>query len=213
MPNTLFFPRLYTNTPFLILGEKAREQKDRAQRDAQNQQFAGLAYRIPSPDDIPSDGGELSGLPWGSFDMRHVMTRGHHAAASSPRVTGTGTGSDSRRRRRESLGRATATAAASVVYDGGYLNPYYGTATVMSPGSYYRGAMGSGSGGSISGSVTGSGGSGGGSGGGGGSGDDQYYQGSSTGASVGDDGSPYYYDYDYDYDFDRSSGQGGGALM
>lgn len=65
------------------LGEKAREQKDRAQRDAQNQQYAGAAYHIPDPEDFTlDDGGDLSGLPWGGLNMRHVVARGHASGST-----------------------------------------------------------------------------------------------------------------------------------
>ena len=63
-------------------GEKAREQKDRAQRDAQNQQYAGSAYQVPAADDISFDDADLSGLPWGGLNMRHVVARGHASASS-----------------------------------------------------------------------------------------------------------------------------------
>ncbi|KAL2152489.1 hypothetical protein VTH82DRAFT_5673 [Thermothelomyces myriococcoides] len=64
--------------------EKAREQRDRAARDAQNQQFAGSIYHIPDPDDFSlDDGGDLSGLPWGGLNMRHVVARGHASASAS----------------------------------------------------------------------------------------------------------------------------------
>ncbi|KAK4127568.1 hypothetical protein N657DRAFT_678157 [Parathielavia appendiculata] len=63
--------------------EKAREQKDRAARDAQNQQYAGSAYQIPDPEDFAlDDGGNLSGLPWGGISMRHVVARGHSSASA-----------------------------------------------------------------------------------------------------------------------------------
>ncbi|KAK4458875.1 hypothetical protein QBC42DRAFT_313336 [Cladorrhinum samala] len=69
--------------------EKARELRDRQQREAQNQQFAGSSYAIPSADDLLSadsaQDDSLSGLPWGGINMRHVVARGHHhhAAAAS----------------------------------------------------------------------------------------------------------------------------------
>jgi hypothetical protein len=71
-------------TPFGVPGEKAREQKDRAQREAQNQQLAGSAYHIPDPDDfsLADDSGDLSGLPWGGISMRHVVSRGHASASA-----------------------------------------------------------------------------------------------------------------------------------
>ncbi|KAK4164912.1 hypothetical protein QBC43DRAFT_352624 [Cladorrhinum sp. PSN259] len=64
--------------------EKAREQRDRAQRDAQNQQYAGSSYHIAGPDELAfDDGGDLSGLPWGGLNMRHVVARGHASASAS----------------------------------------------------------------------------------------------------------------------------------
>ncbi|KAL2162694.1 hypothetical protein VTH06DRAFT_6530 [Thermothelomyces fergusii] len=64
--------------------EKAREQRDRAARDAQNQQLAGSVYHIPDPEDFSlDDGGDLSGLPWGGINMRHVVARGHASASAS----------------------------------------------------------------------------------------------------------------------------------
>ncbi|KAK4044747.1 hypothetical protein C8A01DRAFT_42369 [Parachaetomium inaequale] len=62
--------------------EKAREQKDRAARDAQNQQYAGSAYTIPDPEDFTLDDSDLSGLPWGGLNMRHVVARGHASAST-----------------------------------------------------------------------------------------------------------------------------------
>ncbi|KAI0471994.1 hypothetical protein GGR56DRAFT_101504 [Xylariaceae sp. FL0804] len=55
--------------------EKAKEQK----RDSRNRDNAGSSYRVPdaaalAPEDEQS---ELSGLPWGSINMRHVVARGH----------------------------------------------------------------------------------------------------------------------------------------
>ncbi|KAK4230357.1 hypothetical protein QBC38DRAFT_40330 [Podospora fimiseda] len=64
--------------------EKAREQRDRAQRDVQNQQHAGSSYHIAGPDELQlDDGGDLSGLPWGGLNMRHVVARGHASASAS----------------------------------------------------------------------------------------------------------------------------------
>lgn len=55
--------------------EKARESKERADRDAQNQQHAGNSYRIPSGGDLRDHPEGLSGVPWGSLDFSHVYTR------------------------------------------------------------------------------------------------------------------------------------------
>lgn len=68
-------------------GEKTRENKERAEREARNQQHAASCYQIPSPGDIASDH-EVSGLPWGTFSMNHVVSRGHEA--ESRRSSGRG---------------------------------------------------------------------------------------------------------------------------
>ena len=57
-------------------GEKSREQKERSERDARNQEHAGGSYRIPDPEDIGIEE-ELSGLPWGGANMRYVVAKGH----------------------------------------------------------------------------------------------------------------------------------------
>lgn len=89
----LHFWRLTTG--LLLTGEKAREQRDRAQRDAQNQQYAGSTYHIPAADDLMVDDGDLSGLPWGGINMRHVVARGHAASATSSHHTHSHHSSDS----------------------------------------------------------------------------------------------------------------------
>lgn len=69
--------------------EKARETKERAERDSRNQQYAGNSYRIPTPNDFSS---EEPGLPWGSVNFGHFVTRGQEAVSrrSSGRDTHTG---------------------------------------------------------------------------------------------------------------------------
>jgi hypothetical protein len=62
-------------------GEKARDHKERAEREARNQQHAGSAYRVPEPDELAA-GEDLSGLPWGGMNIQHVVARGHNAASS-----------------------------------------------------------------------------------------------------------------------------------
>ncbi|KAL7892268.1 hypothetical protein HDV63DRAFT_275656 [Trichoderma sp. SZMC 28014] len=57
---------------------KAREQKERAEREARNKEHAGNSYRIPSSDDISIEP-ELSGLPWGSLNLSLFLARGHEA--------------------------------------------------------------------------------------------------------------------------------------
>ncbi|KAL5349998.1 hypothetical protein ACLOAV_005034 [Pseudogymnoascus australis] len=55
--------------------EKAKDQKESRDRDAENQLHAGYSYTSPDPDDLCPDT-ELSGLPWGGPSMRHIVERG-----------------------------------------------------------------------------------------------------------------------------------------
>ncbi|KAI1106144.1 hypothetical protein F4804DRAFT_72979 [Jackrogersella minutella] len=58
--------------------EKAREQKEKAERESRDIQNADSSYRLPSSDEIAEDDGvDLSGLPWGSMSMRYVLATGH----------------------------------------------------------------------------------------------------------------------------------------
>ncbi|KAL6911024.1 hypothetical protein GGI43DRAFT_34152 [Trichoderma evansii] len=57
---------------------KAREQKERAEREARDKEHAGNSYRIPDSDDINAES-ELSGLPWGSMNLSLFVARGHEA--------------------------------------------------------------------------------------------------------------------------------------
>ncbi|POR33356.1 Uncharacterized protein TPAR_06456 [Tolypocladium paradoxum] len=68
--------------------EKARENKEKAERESRNQAYAGNSYRIPAVNDVTSNQ-ELSGLPWGSLNWSLVLARGHEAA--SRRSSGRGT--------------------------------------------------------------------------------------------------------------------------
>ncbi len=63
-------------TSLFSAGEKARENKEKAERESRNQENAGNSYRIPSPSDV-SSGEDLSGLPWGSVNLSHVLSRSH----------------------------------------------------------------------------------------------------------------------------------------
>ncbi|KAG5941882.1 hypothetical protein E4U53_007325 [Claviceps sorghi] len=56
--------------------EKARENREKAERDLRNQEHAGNSYRTPSATDLGSDT-ELSGLPWGSVSWGLAITRGN----------------------------------------------------------------------------------------------------------------------------------------
>ncbi|KAL2760588.1 hypothetical protein ACRALDRAFT_1059628 [Sodiomyces alcalophilus JCM 7366] len=56
--------------------EKARENKEKAERESQNKELAGRAYQTPSATDLGPDQDE-SGLPWGGISIKHVVSRGH----------------------------------------------------------------------------------------------------------------------------------------
>jgi hypothetical protein len=91
----------------LETGEKAKEKRETEERDAENQQRAGLAYITPRSGDIVADS-NLSGLPWGGVSMRHIIERGQTREAESQQGSqelsyfnyrtggGSGKGSDSR---------------------------------------------------------------------------------------------------------------------
>lgn len=64
--------------------EKTKEQKEANERDAKNRQSAGLAYSTPDPGDMGTDY-ELSGLPWGSLSLKHVVERGNARERDSQR--------------------------------------------------------------------------------------------------------------------------------
>lgn len=69
-------------------GEKARENKERSERDAQNQEHAGRSYHIPTAVDLGEEPEGDPGLPWGGISMKHVVARGHEA--ESRRSSGRG---------------------------------------------------------------------------------------------------------------------------
>ncbi|KAK4669781.1 uncharacterized protein QC763_205977 [Podospora pseudopauciseta] len=62
--------------------DKAREQKERDQRDALNEQYADSSYRIRSADELVDEGD----LAWGSFSMGYMLSRGHEAASAGQRT-------------------------------------------------------------------------------------------------------------------------------
>jgi hypothetical protein len=72
----------------LAAGEKARENKERSERDARNQEHAGNSYRVPMAGDLDT-ATDFSGLPWGSVNLNHVVSRGHDAES---RRSGSGHG-------------------------------------------------------------------------------------------------------------------------
>ncbi|KAH7318730.1 hypothetical protein B0I35DRAFT_250798 [Stachybotrys elegans] len=73
--------------------QKARETKEKAERDLQNLENAGNSYRTPSQSDLSSQY-ELTGLPWGGMDLSHVVSRGHEAEGRRSSGRGTHTAED-----------------------------------------------------------------------------------------------------------------------
>ncbi|KAG7058063.1 basic leucine zipper transcription factor domain-containing protein [Colletotrichum scovillei] len=64
--------------------KKNQDSKEKADRDAENETNAKNTYEIASGSSDPSgagaggaEEGAESGLPWGSINMNHVITRGH----------------------------------------------------------------------------------------------------------------------------------------
>ncbi|CAH0024100.1 unnamed protein product, partial [Clonostachys rhizophaga] len=79
--------------------EKARDNKEKAEREMRNQEHAGNSYRTPTADDFANDS-ELSGLPWGSVNMTHVLKKTHDSGGlRSSRREQTYTGDEAYRSR------------------------------------------------------------------------------------------------------------------
>ena len=66
-----------------LSGEKAKEQKDKTERDSRNQEHAGSTYRVPDGESLDDEDGDVSGLPWGGINMRHVVAWGHESERGS----------------------------------------------------------------------------------------------------------------------------------
>ncbi|CAK7197684.1 hypothetical protein SEUCBS139899_000332 [Sporothrix eucalyptigena] len=62
-------------------GEKAREQKERSERESRNQEHAASSYQVPGPEDLGIDD-QLSGVPWGGPSMRFMVAKGHESLGS-----------------------------------------------------------------------------------------------------------------------------------
>jgi len=60
-------------TEHSIIGDKAKEAKERQDREAENRSYANQTYQTPNPS-LEED--DLFGLPWGSLSLRHVVTKG-----------------------------------------------------------------------------------------------------------------------------------------
>lgn len=107
-------------TVLTIAGEKAKENKEKAERETQNQEHAGNSYRIPTMEDFVSNNDtELSGLPWGSVNLGHVMSRGYEMEGRRSSGRGTFVEEDTYR---------------TVYYDNGYRQDIAQTASYGSSG-------------------------------------------------------------------------------
>ena len=80
----------------ISIGEKARENKEKAERDARNQEHAGNCYRTASASDFAVADG-FSGLPWGGMSLGIVMTKSHEAESRQSSGHGTCAGENSSR--------------------------------------------------------------------------------------------------------------------
>lgn len=58
-----------------------------------NQENAGNSYRTPTANDFMNDS-EPAGLPWGSVNFGHILTRGHDAEGRRSSGRGTYIGED-----------------------------------------------------------------------------------------------------------------------
>ncbi|WYZ38948.1 hypothetical protein EsH8_III_000862 [Colletotrichum jinshuiense] len=92
--------------------KKNQDSKEKGVRDAQNEANASNIYTIASPSDLGPEEAE-DGLPWGSINFNHVVTRGHEY--ESRRGSG-----------REDYGREDSSQYANAYgtnYTGGYHQP------------------------------------------------------------------------------------------
>ncbi|CAK7267007.1 hypothetical protein SEPCBS119000_002321 [Sporothrix epigloea] len=62
--------------------EKAREQKERSERELRNQEHAASSYQVPGPEDLDIDD-QLSGVPWGGPSLRFMVAKGHESLSNS----------------------------------------------------------------------------------------------------------------------------------
>ncbi|WQF79944.1 Putative basic-leucine zipper domain-containing protein [Colletotrichum destructivum] len=56
--------------------KKNQDSKEKAERDAHNEANAHNTYTVAPPSNTAAEE-EESGLPWGSINLNHVITRGH----------------------------------------------------------------------------------------------------------------------------------------
>lgn len=69
------------NQAYVRIGDRVRQQKEEAERQAINERLAAGSYTAPDPDDLEAE--EESGPPWGSFSMGHIIRTGRASEQSS----------------------------------------------------------------------------------------------------------------------------------
>jgi hypothetical protein len=58
-----------------LVGDKAKEAKERQDREAENRAHSENSYYTPDPGEMGTEE-ELSGLPWGSLSLKHAVSKG-----------------------------------------------------------------------------------------------------------------------------------------
>ncbi|EME39227.1 hypothetical protein DOTSEDRAFT_47817 [Dothistroma septosporum NZE10] len=61
--------------------DKVRQQKEDAERAAENERQAAGTYRAPNPEEVDTE--TESGLPWGSISLGHIIRTGRAKEQSS----------------------------------------------------------------------------------------------------------------------------------
>lgn len=105
----------------MIAGQKARENKERTERDMRNREHAGNCYRSAAAELDFSMDDSMAGLPWGGMNFGVVMAKAQEVES------------------RRSSGHGTYTGDGSV-HSGGNYNLSYGQS--VPTGSYGGSAMG-----------------------------------------------------------------------
>lgn len=59
---------------FIAAGEKSKQKREEAEREAENVERAGGSYTTAEPHEVQSH--QESGLPWGGLSLDHVIATG-----------------------------------------------------------------------------------------------------------------------------------------
>lgn len=66
---------MWTDLLTSATGQKARNEKEESVRQSHDRAAAGNAYSQLNPQELEQSN-DSSGVPWGSFNMRHIVERG-----------------------------------------------------------------------------------------------------------------------------------------